>query len=900
MERGDDALTLTDAQGNTQRVDLIDLDKVRLSFEITPTDSPSQLLIDINSGNNARQKQGKIKLRKGLHRITIPYWQADGPHKLGLYVSGPGMRNRTKLDSRYLRCFRDRDEKADASAGNDKQGYRLPELGLETADNRQRMLNGSRYQLYVAEAQTVPSSVRSLAGMKLQRSGTASVISTGILNEFRVGVGIVFDAYFKADEDGEYQFTLLSDDGSQLYFGQVEDFTSGSLNEPPVHAPWQADLAHNGVALGQLKHIADETLTFHLPLVSDMTMALSHTRSLWDREADRDAINRENEPGNQDTVYLRDKNDPELIRSVSGKIIGLDDESLTFEFRGQARSITRDRVVGMVFKHDSRPTPTAPDVYQVIETQGGQVLPSRVRFIGDHLAFEPIGGGLLTPPREVVKTMRVESGRRIDLTRLAPNAEETIPYFGLKLPYKVNTNFSGKPIVLYDEKTYARGLAVHSKSRLHYKLNPNCERFQATFGLMNPGGKLGNVQARVLGDGKVLWEQSDITAATKPIDLDVPLKGIERLILEVDFGKGQDVGDRAAWADRYDATANNHKLLPTALPAAIPKTGRDKRTAETAEGQNARMPLGILTFEGRIDEPIKLRIELNSAAGGVQAHWPKDAKVGREMIQWESLQEAEDGQRSEAFGDQGGWLAGLRDSDDRLWLRTRDTLRKERFLLYDTSFGFKPAIGLELADGQYRLKTEPPRQPAPPITLMLRKTDAGWSSDTLTPPWPSPNPAIAGEAPSSAEPSLRQALAPIKDLLTKRGYNEQEVQLALGMIASAGFDQSRFSLVYVLPDGVIDEHIQLKIKPEPDQIVRTAIVVVNNVDPDLGSRVNSLIDDLGSDHWIKRDHAQRELTALGQAAIKKIQPLRDHEDPEVAFRARQILEAYEWKMNDGN
>ena len=121
--------------------------------------------------------------------------------------------------------------------------------------------------------------------------------------------------------------------------------------------------------------------------------------------------------------------------------------------------------------------------------------------------------------------------------------------FSLKLPHKVNSNFSGKPIVLFDEKKYDRGLAVHSKSRLHYKLKPNCERFQATFGLLNPGGKLGNVTARVIGDNKVLWEQDGITSATGALEVDVPVKGVERLILEVDFGGGQNVGDRAAWCN---------------------------------------------------------------------------------------------------------------------------------------------------------------------------------------------------------------------------------------------------------------------------------------------------------------------------------------------------------------
>jgi hypothetical protein len=550
MQAGEESLTLIDAAGQVQTLKLIDLDRVRLNVDISVKRDDMILLIDNDKGIGTRQKQAKIKLRAGLHRITIPYWQAGGEHQLAVYVAGPGVNGRSELGGGYVRCFRDTADEADNASGIDDQGYRLPELTLKEADNRRRMLTRSRYRLYTsAEDAPALASVKGIAGMQSKRSGTTSALNTGMLNEHNQNVGVVFDAFFKADKDGEYTFTLTSDDGSQLYFGQVESFSSESLNEPPVHNPWRAELANNGKALGELKSIADETMTFHVPLVSDITVALSHTRAVWDKKADFDAINRNNEPDNQDTVYLKDKNDPKAIRSVSGKITGLDDTSLTFMFRGQERTITRDRVVGVVFKHDSRPAPLQPGMHQMLVLQGGQALPCEVKSIGTHVTFELIGGGKATPPREVVRAIRVENGRRIDLTNTAPNAEESIPYFGLKLPHKVNSDFSGNPIKLYDEKTYDRGLAVHSKSRLHYKLKPNCERFQAKFGLLNPGGKLGNITARVLGNGEVLWQQDNVTAETGVIDVDVPLEFVDRLVLEVDFGEGQNVGDRAAWVE---------------------------------------------------------------------------------------------------------------------------------------------------------------------------------------------------------------------------------------------------------------------------------------------------------------------------------------------------------------
>ena len=353
-------------------------------------------------------------------------------------------------------------------------------------------------------------------------------------------------------------------------------------------------------------------------------------------------------------------------------------------------------------------------------------------------------------------------------------------------------------------------------------------------------------------------------------------------------------------ADRYDDTANNPKLQGTALPAAINKVGREKRVDSSEQYDYQPMPLGVLTFSGEIKEPMKVRIKLNADVSRFQAYFPdEDAIIGKQLLGWDTVRGANEKQQPESFGDQGGWLASLRDSEDRVWLQSRDPLRKERFLMYDASFKYKPVIDLSFSGDQYKLKTTAPEQAAPPLCILVRKGDAGWSSDTLSAPWPQPTPIIAQKAADkSGLPELAQALGPLKALLEQRGYNKQEVRLAFDMIGAAGFDKPGMSLVYVLPVGVIDEHIKLSITPKPDEVIRTAIIVVNNVDPGLGSQVKALIADLGSDQWIKRDRAQRELTSLGQAAIKQVQPLKNSKDPEIAFRARQILNVYDWKMNN--
>ncbi|MEO0476254.1 MAG: hypothetical protein AAF085_09860, partial [Planctomycetota bacterium] len=325
-------------------------------------------------------------------------------------------------------------------------------------------------------------------------------------------------------------------------------------------------------------------------------------------------------------------------------------------------------------------------------------------------------------------------------------------------------------------------------------------------------------------------------------------------------------------ADRYDDTANNVKLQRTALPAAIDsKQGRGKSTDDNDQYEYGPMPLGIITLQGEIKEPMTVQIKMPASSSSIQANWPSDAIAGAQHLSWLTVRQADDEQRAKSFGEQGAWLAELREAEDRLWIQSRDPLRKERFLLYDAAFRFKSAIDVTATDDQFGLKTNAPEQAAPPLSLLIRKQDTGWSTDGLSAPWISRNPRIGQpDGDTKTSTSLDQALQPIQALLEQRGYNAQEIGLALGMIGSAGVETSEMALVYILPVGVIDEYIAFDTKPMPDELIRTTIVVVNNVDPELGSRINDLIDDLSSDDWIKRDRAQRELINRKQAAIPKV------------------------------
>ena len=59
----------------------------------------------------------------------------------------------------------------------------------------------------------------------------------------------------------------------------------------------------------------------------------------------------------------------------------------------------------------------------------------------------------------------------------------------------------------------------------------------------------GNVVCRVLADGKELFASPALMGDELPTTLSIPVKGAKELVLEVDFGAGEDIGDRVIFAN---------------------------------------------------------------------------------------------------------------------------------------------------------------------------------------------------------------------------------------------------------------------------------------------------------------------------------------------------------------
>lgn len=142
---------------------------------------------------------------------------------------------------------------------------------------------------------------------------------------------------------------------------------------------------------------------------------------------------------------------------------------------------------------------------------------------------------------------------------LTPTEVEESGYVGEVVhPWRRDHNALGAPLVTAG-RSYGKGLGVHARSRLAFRVPPGCERFWTRVGFDDSVAALRlepQVDVRVLVNGKVVFAQKAMGANQPPLDTRLlPVQPGDTVALEVDFGRGRDLGDRVNW------------LSPVFLPA---------------------------------------------------------------------------------------------------------------------------------------------------------------------------------------------------------------------------------------------------------------------------------------------------------------------------------------------
>jgi NPCBM/NEW2 domain len=246
------------------------------------------------------------------------------------------------------------------------------------------------------------------------------------------------------------------------------------------------------------------------------------------------------------------------LECVLGEV---NDKEVVCQLDGQEVRVPRGKVAGLVYYRSADDTANAPSSI-VKGPDGLRVSAKSVRWQNDSLVADSGAGVSLTWPISGITSVDLSAGKLVVLSDLEPAAVRWQPLVSLPKAAeraaqfgqpRFNQSASGGPLTLAypnpgpaggspQNKAFAKGISLRSRTELVYRLPAGYTRFLAEAGIEPAASASGNVMLSVFGDDRLLVEQA-IDGSDAPVTLDLNVAGVKRLRILVDYGENLDTGD---------------------------------------------------------------------------------------------------------------------------------------------------------------------------------------------------------------------------------------------------------------------------------------------------------------------------------------------------------------------
>ena len=237
----------------------------------------------------------------------------------------------------------------------------------------------------------------------------------------------------------------------------------------------------------------------------------------------------------------------DAIDYLEGVLHDATDDRIHFELDGDVLPVKRSKVFGVIYP---RATIGLSKTTCQIVGNGGSVWNVASLSLDKQLRWLTPAGVEVSYELATARLIDFSRGKVLFLSDQEPESSNYVPYFGgltdrpaiqqFRAP-RTDTNLEGAPLRL-DGKEYSKGLSLHSRTELVYRLPDRYRRFQATLGIDDAARPRGDIRLVIRGDARVLFEQ--VVRGTNPAEaIDLDISGVRRLTILADFGEGLDIGD---------------------------------------------------------------------------------------------------------------------------------------------------------------------------------------------------------------------------------------------------------------------------------------------------------------------------------------------------------------------
>lgn len=247
-----------------------------------------------------------------------------------------------------------------------------------------------------------------------------------------------------------------------------------------------------------------------------------------------------------DVVVVRRQQALDFLTGIIGDV---EEATVHFELEGERLEVRRSRIEGLIYFRP--PEDRLPRAFCRLITASGQSievhkleLPAEA---GAGWQVEsPAGLRLELLPGEVTRIeFKVQYLSDLEPERTswsdAFSAVSAIPVLAELYAPRRNRGFFSERLRL-DGRTYAKGLALRSRSELLWRLPGTHRRLTALAGIDDELRPRGSVRLVIQGDARTLLDVT-ITGQSPALPIDLDISGVRRLLIQVDFGEDLDVAD---------------------------------------------------------------------------------------------------------------------------------------------------------------------------------------------------------------------------------------------------------------------------------------------------------------------------------------------------------------------
>ena len=245
-----------------------------------------------------------------------------------------------------------------------------------------------------------------------------------------------------------------------------------------------------------------------------------------------------------DVLVVRRDQSIDHIEGVFGNVA----ERIDFNPGDGVIAVKREKAFAMLyFLPGGRTFPASRCL--VTDTTGAKWKAAELLLADGGLQVKTSAGFSFTLPTDKISRLDFSQGKVQFLANLTPLSLKATPFLGYMPEMQKDRALDGGPLSL-EGKTYLRGIAMHSRTQVVYRLNGEFRRFQTVLGIDDSVGSNGHVDVTIKGDDRVLFSgilTGRDNPRARPLDLDIT--GLRRLEIFVDYGRNRDEADHVDFCE---------------------------------------------------------------------------------------------------------------------------------------------------------------------------------------------------------------------------------------------------------------------------------------------------------------------------------------------------------------